>query len=136
MAEDLGERTEQPTGRRLSDARERGQVAKSQDLTAATDLITAVVMIAAGGGAALAVFAGMMRRVLEGQTAGGWLDASSIRTMVGWVALQGAKVMVPALLIRVSVGLLGQIVRGAWHVWGEPLAPKLTRLNPFAGVGK
>jgi flagellar biosynthetic protein FlhB len=136
MAEDLGERTEQPTGRRLSEARERGQVAKSQDLTAATDLITAVVMIAAGGGVALAVFAGMMRRVLEGQTAGGWLDASSIRTMVVWVALQGAKVMVPALLIMMSVGLLGQIVQVGWHVSSEPLAPKLTRLNPFAGVGK
>jgi flagellar biosynthetic protein FlhB len=136
MAEDLGERTEQPTGRRLGEARERGQVAKSQDLTAATDLIAAVVMIAAGGGAALAVFAGMMRRVLDGQTAGGWLDATSIRTTVVWVGLQGAKVLVPGLLILMAMGLLAQIVQVGWHVSTEPLAPKLTRLNPFAGIGR
>jgi flagellar biosynthetic protein FlhB len=136
MAEDLGERTEQPTGRRLSEARERGQVAKSQDLTAATDLITAVILIAAGGGLATAVFAGMMRRVLEGQAAGGWLDATSIRATVVWVALQGAKVAVPALLAMALVAIVGQIVQVGWHVSTEPLAPKLNRLNPFTGVGR
>jgi flagellar biosynthetic protein FlhB len=136
MAEDLGERTEQPTSRRLSEARDRGQVAKSQDLTAATDLITAVVLIAAGGGAALAVFAGMLRRVLEGQAAGGWLDAASIRATVVWVALQGLKVGAPALLAMALMALLGQVVQVGWHVSGEPLAPKLTRLNPFTGIGR
>jgi flagellar biosynthesis protein FlhB len=136
MAEDLGERTEQPTGRRLSEARERGQVAKSQDLTAATDLITAVVMIAAGGGAALAVFAGMMRRVLEGQSAGGWLDGTSIRATVVWVGWQGAKVALPAVLVMALMALIGQVVQVGWHISTEPLAPKINRLNPFTGIGR
>ena len=37
MAEDLGEKTEDPTGKKLGDAREKGQVAKSQDLVSAID---------------------------------------------------------------------------------------------------
>ena len=45
MAEDLGEKTEAPTGRRLSEARERGQVPKSQDLSAALDLVTSFALI-------------------------------------------------------------------------------------------
>ena len=36
MAEDLGEKTEDPTGKKLSDARSRGKIAKSKDLSGAT----------------------------------------------------------------------------------------------------
>ena len=39
MAEELGERTEQPTGRRMGEARSQGRVAKSQDLSSALDMI-------------------------------------------------------------------------------------------------
>ena len=45
-----GEKTEQPTEKRLRDARRKGQVAKSQDLSSALLLIAAfaVLWIAAG----------------------------------------------------------------------------------------
>lgn len=38
MSESSGEKTEQPTDKKLRDARERGQVAKSQDVT--TTIVT------------------------------------------------------------------------------------------------
>ncbi len=50
MAEDMGEKTELPTGRRIQDARDKGQVAKSTDLAAAIELIAAVILLAVLGG--------------------------------------------------------------------------------------
>jgi flagellar biosynthetic protein FlhB len=136
MAEDLGERTEQPTSRRLIEARERGQVAKSQDLSAALDLAGAVALIAAGGGLGVAVLAALLRRTLEGQTPGGWLDAGSVREIAAWAGLQGARVLGPALLGMLAVAVVSQIVQVGWHITGEPLKPNLNKLNPVAGVRK
>jgi flagellar biosynthesis protein FlhB len=44
-----GEKTEQPTEKRLRDARRKGQVAKSQDLTSALLLVTAAAILALAG---------------------------------------------------------------------------------------
>ncbi len=45
-----GEKTEQPSDKRLKDARKKGQVAKSQDLSSAVLLIAAVAMVWLIGG--------------------------------------------------------------------------------------
>jgi len=45
MAEDNGDKKHDPTPRRLEEAREKGQVAKSQDLAAAIVLLVAVVLL-------------------------------------------------------------------------------------------
>ena len=45
MAEDMGEKTEAPTGRKLGEARERGQVVKSTDLAAAIDLAAVAIIL-------------------------------------------------------------------------------------------
>ena len=50
MAEDSADRTEEPTSRKLSKAREEGQVARSMELPAAAVMITSVLMLLALGG--------------------------------------------------------------------------------------
>src|SRR4051812_9886527 len=95
MAEDLGERTELPTGRRRSDARQRGQVAKSQDLSAAVDLITSVALVATFGGGLVRAIAGVMRHVLEKPS-----DTLEPRAMVALTAsilTQSAAAVAPLL---------------------------------------
>src|SRR5678816_4405640 len=98
MAEELGERTEQPTGRRLGEARSKGQIAKSQDLSSAVDLTGAVVLIALCGSAGLAAMSAMLRRVLEDQTPGESLSIDSVQPLALWAASQAARVAGPALL--------------------------------------
>jgi len=68
MAEDLGEKTEQPTQHRLLDARRRGRVAKSADLSAAVDLLGAVIVLVAVGGLLIRGMSTLIRRLLEGET--------------------------------------------------------------------
>jgi flagellar biosynthesis protein FlhB len=136
MAEELGERTEHPTGRRLSEARNAGQVAKSQDLASAIDLLGAVLLITIGGGAAIAGFGTIMRRVLEGQVPGDPFRAESTDALVMWIAVQGAKLAAPALLITFAVAFVGHLVQVGWHPTMQPLSPKLDRLNPLSGMKK
>lgn len=45
MAEDAADKTEEPTGKKLSEARNKGMVAKSADLNAAVGLLAAVIFI-------------------------------------------------------------------------------------------
>jgi flagellar biosynthesis protein FlhB len=134
MAEELGERTEHPTGRRLSEARSAGQVAKSQDLSSAVELLGGVLLVAICGGTAIAGLASILRRVLEGQAPGNALDPASIDALVLWIAAEGAKLAGPALLVMFAVSVLSNIVQVGWHVTSQPLAPKLDRLNPWAGL--
>ena len=64
MAEDLGEKTEDPTGKKLADARNRGKIAKSKDLTGAIDLITAAIVVGLFGSFISGEFADLMARTL------------------------------------------------------------------------
>jgi len=136
MAEELGEKTEQPTGRRLGEARSRGQVAKSQDLSSAIDMIGAVVLIALFGGAAIVGLGTLMKRVLEGETPGDPLDPGSLQPLAVWVISQGARVAGPALLAMLLIACLAQFVQVGWLVTTEPIKPKLDKLNPVAGLKK
>lgn len=132
MAEEMGERTEQPTARRLSEARGRGQVAKSQDLAAALDLIGGVLLVVFFGGSAITIMAAVMRRVL-GDGIGNPVDPASIRAVLVSTGLQTAWVIGPGLGIMLLIGVLAHAGQIGWLFTTEPLAPKFTKLNPAAG---
>ncbi|NUQ53563.1 MAG: flagellar biosynthesis protein FlhB [Phycisphaerales bacterium] len=136
VAEDMGERTEQPTGRRLDDARSRGQVAKSQDLSAALELSAALVLIVSIGGFLVSTLSGLMRRVLDARPSGGLLDVADIEDLARTAAIEGAKALGPILLIAGLVAYLAQAIQVGWHFSTRPLEPKLDRLNFIAGLGK
>ena len=64
MAEELGEKTEAPTGKKLSEARKRGQLPKSKDLTGAIDLIAAAIVLAMLGSYCAGRMANLLERTL------------------------------------------------------------------------
>ncbi len=134
MADDLGERTEQPTAKRKGEARSRGQVAKSTDLSGAIDMSAGLVILAVMGGGVLASMAGVMRAVLEGRTPGDVLDPGSIGATIGFAARAAMGMALPILLLMVAVALLAQVVQVGWLVTLKPLRPKLEKLNPVRGA--
>jgi flagellar biosynthetic protein FlhB len=136
MAEELGERTELPTGRRLSEARSQGQVAKSQDLASAIDLIGALVLIATCGGGAVASMGVLLRRVLQNEVPGNPLDPGSVRPLLIWAGGRLAWILVPALIAMFIIACLSHIVQVGWLYTTKPIQPDVTRLNPFAGIRK
>lgn len=134
MAEDMGERTEAPTPRRMTEARNRGQVAKSPDLSAAIDLIGALMIILALGGTMAQHSGFLMRRVLEA------LDISVVESTIEpalyLMMIQTGKIILPALALLFIVGFLAQYIQVGFHLSTQPLEPKWSKLNPISGFAR
>jgi flagellar biosynthetic protein FlhB len=135
MAESPGqERTERATGKRRMEARKRGQVALSREIPSALILITL-----------LGVFYFSGTRVIEAliQLFGeffGQLHTIRLRTISDATALAIALgrscvlLLVPVVLPLLIAGVAGNILQVGFEIHAEPLAPKLSKLSPAAGL--
>lgn len=135
MADDLGERTEDPTGRRLSQARSKGQIAKSQDLGSTISLLGGLILLMVFGSSLVRVFALTMRRSFEAgpQEA---LDPTTLWPALRWALGQSAIAAVPILALVVLIAALSQYIQVGWLFTLHPVTPKFTALNPMAGLKK
>lgn len=134
MPESLGEKTEEATPRKLEQSRERGQVAKSQDLSAAIGLVVGTVLIVAYGGTLVDAFTYMLRSVFETEIAGDPLfgpDAmdSFSESMVHMVLL-----LIPVLAVTFLAAYIVQFIQVGWLFTTKPLQPDFGKLSPVKGV--
>ena len=135
MAESPGqERTERATAKRRMEARKQGQVALSREVPSALILI-----------AVLGVFYFAGSRVLEDLTRlfgefFGQLHTTRLRTVNDAAALISALfrscllLLAPMVLPLLVAGVAGNILQIGFEIHAEPLAPKLSKLNPLAGL--
>ena len=136
MAEEMGERTEQPTGKRLSEARNKGKTARSADLSGALTLsgaTLAAMMFGAG------MFAGMgrvVRHMLTPDTLSTDLTGGRVASDVTLVFAQAGKMVVPFVLLMITVAAVAQVLQVGLMLSSKILTPDLTRLNPLSGVKK
>ena len=132
MAEDMGEKSELPSPKRLEEARERGQIAKSQDLAAAIDLIGAVVVIVVLGGFLTRGWMEMLRRGLGSGSLS--INAGELMLIVREVAMQSILSILPILAIMLVVAIIGNIAQFGVVFTTKSLEPKFDRLNPIQGL--
>lgn len=134
MAEDMGEKTEKPTGKRLSDAREKGQIGKSQDLSAAIIMSGVLVVLLVFAQSTL-----VRMLILTGENLAPQTVASSLLVgdLVGDLIRTGyqfAMVVLPFMLVMVFVAWLAQFLQIGWLLTVKPLEPKLEKINPLKGL--
>ncbi len=133
MADDMGERSEAPTSKRLSEARGKGQIPKSQDLSGVVTLFGAVLILVLFGSMLGQTMLAQMRIFLGGDTPGEWFSADAIAPAIRRSFGTAAFVMLPVLAVAFVVAFLGQVVQVGWVISAEPIRPKLTKLNPISG---
>ena len=129
------ERTEQPTAKRQEDARRKGQIAKSTDLTAA-----ALLMGALGAG----VLSGPRVVVEAVNTMQGGLGAASspeLSPTAALALLTGATFALghlawPFILVPAAAALAVQVLQTRFVVSWTGLKPQWSRVNPGQGLGK
>jgi flagellar biosynthetic protein FlhB len=131
VAGDTSQKTEAPTPRRRREAREKGQVAKSADLSTWAGMLGAVVLLQISVTRGASSMRGLLLDM--GQTIA-HPDQSADMKFVGEAAWKGAGVLAPVLigmmLIGVAVGL-GQVgLRPAV----KKLKPDFGRLNVLKGL--
>jgi flagellar biosynthesis protein FlhB len=134
MAEDRpgGEPTEEPTPRRLKQAREKGQIARSGDLTSAAAFAAAWGALLVGGGALLAQLAAVVRGGITRAAAGGGDLAAeaALRGALGDTARLTAPVLGAAV---VAAGVVGYLQAGGLFTL-KPVFPQGKRVNPLEGA--
>jgi|HigsolmetaAR202D_1030399.scaffolds.fasta_scaffold00037_71 flagellar biosynthetic protein FlhB len=135
MAEnhDGQERTEEATPKRREEARRRGQIPRSRDLT------TAAVMMTGGG--ALYALGGQLGTGLHSMMTKGLLvsreqaldDSRMVPAFVSaaWDALLACA---PVFGLIVLAALIAPLALGGWSFSTEALQPQFSRLNPLAGL--
>ena len=133
MADDPGERTEQPTEHKLRKARERGQVGKSQDFGAVIMMAGAAILLAVLGMTGIGLLSGMMRDVLAGAAPGHAVEVRDIPRTLIWIGVRGAIILLPTMALMFLVSLVSQIVQVGWSISPQALTPKLDRLSPIGG---
>lgn len=133
MAEQFGDKQHEATEHRRQQAREKGQVAKSQDLISATLLLAAVGILMVWGENVAALLATLMRDHLGGD-APMHVDRAALTAQWYEILTSVGRVMLPILgsLALVSVAVnVGQI---GFLFLPDKLAADLNRINPLQGI--
>lgn len=136
MAEnDVADRTERATPKRLEDARRRGQLPRSPELgAAAVTMATAAALLALGSGI-VGRMAEMMRRGLSLGGARLPDEGAAIAAFQGQMldALLG---VAPVLGLVFVAALVAPLALGGWNFSAEALGLKFERIDPLAGIGR
>lgn len=132
MASDQAEeKTLPPTKKKLRDAREKGQVARSRDLTSGVSLAGAIGFLMLAGGAITAASAAMI--ATAGNVAAGnfSLGLAAVSAAVMHAALRSVLpllVLGPVLVVVASMVMLQGIPFAT-----DPLVPRADKINPAEG---
>jgi flagellar biosynthetic protein FlhB len=133
MAQD---KTEKPTAKRLNDARERGQIARSRDLALAAASVAATIALARLGGRLVTGMAETVARDLAhlGDAPMKTLTAGDLNGVVIHGAGLIAWLVGPIALCTMVVGVGMHGFQGGWSFAPGALRLNWDRLNPANGV--
>jgi flagellar biosynthetic protein FlhB len=131
--EDGQERTESATPKRLEEARRRGEVPRSRELSAAAVLMTAGGALYALGGQVAGGLHGVMKRGLT-LTRDQALNPEHMLPTLSSAAWDVVMISAPILGLIMLAAMLAPLVLGGWSFSTEALMPKFSRLNPMSGV--
>lgn len=135
---DAGEKTEEPTAKKLLDARKEGQVAKSQELNTAVMLFMLFLVLKLYVGSIGTKFLETFSKVYENLDMVVKNDFPMYQ-MISYLRYGIIQIIVIALPIYLGGVVVAFIVNKAqikWKVTTKPLKPKLSKLNPIKGFGK
>lgn len=136
MAEDMGEKTEDPTSKRLSDARNRGQVAKSQDLSAAFILLAAVAILAGLGPVIAQRMVAVTRGGLESFASADAISLPLVEDIIRDIGRNAMLATAPVMVLMFIAAAIANVSQVGLLFTTKPLEPKFNRLNPLEGAKK
>ncbi|NIA21553.1 MAG: flagellar biosynthesis protein FlhB [Anaerolineaceae bacterium] len=131
----FGDKTEVPTPRRLEEARERGQVPRSVDLTSALVLLAGVGILYLAGGRLSRSLLGAMEEML-GCGEVGTLSSQAVLGDFAKSTWHFGLAVAPIMLGIALVAVLANLIQSGPVFTTHPLQPSLEKLNPATGFGR
>lgn len=136
-----GEKTEEPTSKKLEDARKDGQVAKSKEIANAFGLLSLFLVmklyLGTMGIRFLELFSAVYGQIPDVvKMYNGNLPVASMQVLIRSMMLRLLLILTPILLVGVAVAFVCDVVQVKWKPTTKPLMPKFSKLNPIKGFGR
>ncbi|HID01337.1 MAG TPA: flagellar biosynthesis protein FlhB, partial [Piscirickettsiaceae bacterium] len=133
--QDGQEKTEQPTEKKLREAREKGQVPRSRELATVLMMLAAGLYFYALGPNAMTQFEMLLRQGLlfDRQVA---TDMGKAFDHIMAIFVLAWQISWPFMLIMVVIAIVSPIFVGGWNFAPKAMAPNFKKLNPITGLAK
>ena len=136
MAEDTGqERTEQPTPRRIQQAREKGQVPTSRELNTMLMMLIAGATIMLIGPGIVDDFLDMFRRFLN-ISRENIFDTTAMPVLLEEAIIDALLTLSPFFALMILASVAGPLMMGGVTFSTQALSFKWDKLNPVTGMGR
>ena len=143
FAEDANgaEKTEEPTAKKLDDARKEGQVAKSQEIATAFTLLSLFLILRFLYPFIGTNFTAIFERVYNNipnvaRTYDGRIPVQYITSILTNAILTMGLICAPFFAVGFLISFLSDLVQVGLKPTSKPLQPKLSKLNPISGMKK
>ncbi|MGB1198210.1 MAG: flagellar biosynthesis protein FlhB [Thalassotalea sp.] len=130
--QDSGEKTEEPTAKKLTDARKKGQIARSKDLGTLFVLAGSAVSLMLVGSYLVDSLTKMMKRLFSVSRR----EVMDVHALFQVVSESAVAVIYPLLWIFAIIMLaafIGNTLLGGMSFSWDAMAPKWSKLSPIAG---
>jgi flagellar biosynthesis protein FlhB len=132
MADD---KTEKPTPKKLAEARRKGQIAKSTDLTQAALFLVSGAMLVATGPTVVEQLKAFMMDSFDAKLLSGPLDGTVLGTRLANAAVRFLIITMPFLAAIMVTAVAVNFAQAQGLIFStEALTPQLTKLNPISGL--
>lgn len=131
FAED--DKTEHGTPKKYSQAKKKGQFAKSKDIRVAITMFVCTLLIYILWGTLVNGFKEVMVYFFEFPMLGNF-DQQTVLNLTITVALKVAKIFFPFVFPLMIAGVISSLIQSGFMLTTEPLKPSLGKLNPFTGI--
>lgn len=133
--EQAGEKTLPASERKKEQARERGNVPKSQDLNSAITLAVGLLGLWFLGWPAFERLQGATRHYFR-QVSHPQLDVDIAHYLAGEMAMTLGFIVLPIMALLVVAGISSNVLQFGFLIAPQALTPKFQKLNPFEGMKK
>lgn len=127
------DRTEQPTPKRRTEARKKGQIARSKDLSASLVLLAGLGVLAAWVPTLGSQSATFMRSWL-GELRPGLITPAHLPVLFLHFGVALGKLLAPIWLALIVTAILANYLQGGWLFAPDRLKPDVSRLQLFGGL--
>jgi len=128
-------RTEEPTQHRISEARKKGQIAKSNDLALSFVFVASLIFLSSMGKNIFQTLTSATRYTSVSFT-NTEISILTINRLIMWSFQVFASAVAPFMAVLVISGILGHVIQGGLVASGEHLKPKLDKMDPISGAKK
>ena len=136
-----GEKTEEPTAKKLEDARKEGQVAKSREIANGLGILALFLVLQFWVGNMGKSFMELFETIYGEMPdtvalIGGSVPDTAMSRLFNHSLILVIKIVLPVFLVGFVVAFVSDYVQVKWKPTAKPLQPKFSKLNPVSGFKK